>query len=134
MTGSGRFKKWCVSFLMVLSLALLSEPKAVYASRFDPGGPSCSIQDPPELTDIFCVLARVIHSLFSVIFALAMIYLIVGAIRLVTAGGDEKALDQAKKALTYAILGMIVSAGAVFIVDLVGNLIGVPELTIIKIP
>ena len=134
----GRLKKLAGCLLLAVFLVLSQGVELVYAQRVPwwelPWDQPCIPEDkPPELTDLICVLVRIIGALFYVVGALAAIYLIIGAIRFVTAGGDEKALAQAKKAITYAILGMIIAWGAVFIIDLVGKQIGY-DLTKITIP
>jgi len=137
MNSSSRFQRWFPFLFPVLSLFLFSGAKSVYADTpsFPSLGDTCLTSDPPALLDIVCVFVRVIQALFQVVGGLAMLYLIIGAIRFITAGEDEKALDQAKKAITYAILGMLVAWGAVFIVDAVGQFLGIKErLPNIRIP
>lgn len=45
----------------------------------------------------------------------AFIFLIIGGMRYITAGGDQKGIDSAKKTLTYAVVGFFLSIIIFFI-------------------
>lgn len=112
--------------LLVFSLSFVSPVRAGDAPQW---GTSCSSNppgEPPALTDLVCVIFRIVGALFTVIGGVAGIAIILAGIRFATAGGDEKAVAQAKKAITYAVLGMLIAWGAVFIVDMIGGLLGFP--------
>lgn len=140
MKRSKRFKKKLALALWVLFFVPFWGSKAAHANDRStiPGVGTCITSDPgepPNLPDIFCVLVRVINALLAIVAGVAMIFLILGGIRYATAGGDEKALEQAQKAITYAILGLVISLGAVLIVNLIGTLLGISEpLTKIILP
>jgi len=52
-------------------------------------------------------------------------YLLFGGFKYITAGGDEKAVDSAKRMLTNAVVGMIIIAFAYFIVGIIGKVLGI---------
>jgi len=52
-------------------------------------------------------------------------YLIFGGFKYITAGGDEKAVGEAKRMLTNAVVGMIIMAFAYFIVGIIGGVLGI---------
>ena len=56
---------------------------------------------------------------------LLFLYLIFGGFRYLTAGGDEKAVDAAKKVMTNAVIGMGILTGAWFISLIVSAVLGV---------
>jgi len=56
---------------------------------------------------------------------LLFVYLIFGGFKYITAGGDEKAVGEAKRMLTNAVVGMITLAFAYFIVGIIGKVLGV---------
>ena len=51
-----------------------------------------------------------------------------GAIGIISSGGDKAALEAARKKITTGIIGIVVVVAAVFIIDLIGNLIGIPNI------
>ncbi len=53
---------------------------------------------------------------------------IIGAIGIITAGGDKQALEGARKKIVNGIIGLIVVIAAIFIVRLIGFLIGIPNI------
>lgn len=53
---------------------------------------------------------------------------ITGAISMITAGGDKAALESARKRISSGLIGLVVVVAAIFILDLVGNLIGIPNI------
>ena len=80
----------------------------------------------------FSTMTGLINTLFTIarwfeviVIALAVIFLLMGAFNYLTAGGDEQALDKAKKYLQYGILGIILAAAAEGIVRAVAWVFGV---------
>ena len=72
------------------------------------------------LSCIFPLLANLIY--WSLIFSgsVALIIIIVSGIRLILSGGEAKTVETAKKAITFAVLGLIL----VFLSFLILNFIG----------
>lgn len=60
---------------------------------------------------------------------LLFVYLILGGIKYMTAGGDEKAVASAKRILTNAMIGLIIIAGAYFIATILEKVLGISILT-----
>lgn len=71
------------------------------------------------------ILAGLLNLLFILAGVLAVIFLILAGIRWITSGGDAKAIEAARKQITYAIIGLAVSLLAFFIVNVLGTLLGV---------
>jgi hypothetical protein len=63
----------------------------------------------------------------ALIFAgiVALFFIIISGIKLLTSGGDPKAVDAAKKTLTYAIIGLVIILGSFFIISVIGYITGV---------
>ncbi len=61
----------------------------------------------------------VITILISVAGAAAIIFIIIGGIKLITSSGDEKKLASAQGTITYAIIGLAVTALAFIILQIV---------------
>ena len=53
-----------------------------------------------------------------------LISLILGAIGIIASGGDKNALEASRKKITNAIVGLVVMIGAIFILTLIGYLLG----------
>lgn len=68
------------------------------------------------------ILRASLGLVFLVAAVLAVIFLILGGIRWTTSGGDAKGIEAARKQITYAIIGLIVTLIAFAIVVIVGGL------------
>lgn len=68
--------------------------------------------------------------LFIVATLLALFFLIYGGIRWITSGGSKEGIDAARKTITYAIIGLVISFLAFFIINTIGNFFGVRLLDI----
>lgn len=53
---------------------------------------------------------------------------IIGAIGIITSGGDKGKLESARERLTTGIIGVVVVVAAIFLVQLVGSLIGIGNI------
>lgn len=53
---------------------------------------------------------------------------ITGAIGIMTAGGDKQALENARKKIVNGIIGVVVVIAAIFVIGLLGTLIGIPNI------
>lgn len=78
--------------------------------------------------------SRFISSAIGLMTIIAVIWfvftLITGAIGIMTAGGDKAAMESSRKRITSGIIGLVVVIAAIFILDLIGFLLGVPFLDI----
>lgn len=67
--------------------------------------------------------------IMTVIAVIWFIFLFIsGAIAYLSSGGDKGAVQNAVKRITNGIIGLVVVIAAVFLLDLVGNLIGYPDI------
>lgn len=73
-------------------------------------------------------LSTVIGVMTIVAFIWFTFQFIIGAIRIITSGGDKAALEGARKQITTGLIGLVVVVAAIFILDLIGSLIGVQLL------
>ena len=70
-----------------------------------------------------------IIGLMTIIAILWFVFVLIGgAIGMIGAGGDKAAVESAKKRITTGLIGLVVVIAAVFILDLIGNLIGIPNI------
>lgn len=85
-----------------------------------------------NLTQLATLIGRIINYLLAIVGAISIILIIVGGIRFIAAGGDEKATAAAKQTITFAIVGLVIVLLAVLMVNVLGNLLGAKDLNIIR--
>lgn len=71
------------------------------------------------------MISWVIIVLTSVGVIAALIFLIWGAIKWITSGGDREKLDSARRTIIFSIIGLVVILLSVVIMNVIGGLIGV---------
>lgn len=69
------------------------------------------------------LIERVANWLAALLFALAVIFILIAAFGYLTAGGDDEKIKTAKQKLVYAIIAVVIAALAFFIPGLVLNLL-----------
>lgn len=97
---------------------------------------ACEIKDLDKVTiqDLGCIFSRILAWVMLVAGATFVILLIISGIRYMAAGGDEKAIAQAKKAFFAAVLGFILIFTAATIITFIGQIIKVPDILRFNIP
>jgi len=78
-----------------------------------------------RIGDLGCLFQRVVGYALGFAGIVLFILLIVGGFKFITSGGDPKAVEDAKKTLTYAIGGLIVILISYLILVLISNITGV---------
>lgn len=84
-----------ISFLF---LPLLFTPVFVFAAKINENKQDKSVID---------FLNRTKNVVFSLVGAFALLFIVIGGVKYITSRGNKQQLDDAKKTLTYAILGLI---------------------------
>ena len=72
-----------------------------------------------------CLFQRIVSYALGFAGIVLFILLIVGGFKYITSGGDPKAVEGAKKTLTYAIGGLVVILVSYLILVLISNITGV---------
>ncbi len=87
-----------------------------------PNSPNCLYNPLPtgDLTTMFLLIAKGTLGLVAV---WAVIFIIVGGFRMVTAAGNEEAYGVAKKTVTWAVIGVVVAVLSFSIVAIVENIL-----------
>ena len=68
-------------------------------------------------------ITNILSAVFTLVGGLAVLFLLIGAVRYVTSNGDQGQLTQAKNTILYAIIGIVVSLSAFAIVQfLIGRI------------
>ena len=82
----------------------------------------------PNGTNGITIFTNFISKIIGIMTIVAIIWFvftfITGAIGIITSGGDKNALESAKKKITAGLTGLVIVIIAVFILDLVGYLLG----------
>jgi len=77
----------------------------------------CSSQE-----GFLCILQVALRFLLTLAFTIAVIFIVIGGYRYVTARGNEEAAEEAKKTLFHAVVGVILIAAAWIILAIILNL------------
>ena len=102
-----------VMFVMLLT------PLLGFAQGFRvPDAGSTGLPNQANASDI---IMRVIQILLAIAGLVAVIFLIIGGFRYITAGGNEETAEAAKKTITNAIIGIVVVILAFVIVRVIAN-------------
>jgi|GEM_PF-3578109 len=68
---------------------------------------------------VFTVLKRLGNLIFTLALFLALLFIVYAGVIFVTAGGDPGEIERAKKAVTYAVIGLVVAIVAYGAVSLI---------------
>jgi hypothetical protein len=80
---------------------------------------------PSQYRSIGGILGAILNVVFYVGIAMSIIFLIIGGIKYITAGGDETKVAAARGQVTNAIIGFVIVIAAFTVRYIVQNLIGV---------
>lgn len=97
----------------------LALPLSAFAQELKPPAGSVASDIRPE-----AVPQLIINMLFIVASFLAVAYLMYGGIRWITSRGDKAGVEAARKHIIAAIAGVVVVAGAFFLMQLLFNILG----------
>jgi len=75
-----------------------------------------------------CIFANILNVVVRLAGIALFVMLLIGSIKLMTAGGDAKKAQSAQQTLTYAIIGLITIIGTWFIFLLIKTFTGVDVL------
>lgn len=103
-----------------LPLAALAFPAVAFAQPIVP--PALETVARNNIVDI---VRAIIQFILVVAFVLAFIMLLIGGIRWITAGGDEKAVASARNMITAALIGLVIVLVAFALIKLVETFFGV---------
>lgn len=94
-------------------------------------GGKCQLKNPAEgilvsIEDFGDLLQKIIQILLYVAGAIAVIFLMMGGFRYVTASGNDEAVEKAKKTVTNSLLGIVIIVLSYTIVLIVNTLLTSP--------
>lgn len=86
-------------------------------------------KDPSQAGGIFdSVISTIIGLMTIIAFVWFTILFITGGLGIMTAGGDKQKLEDGRRKIVMGIVGVVVVIAGVFIIDLIGNLLGIPDI------
>ena len=92
-------------------------------------GPLGNITSKEDAVSTFSKFISSAIGLMTIVAILWFIFVfIIGAIGIISAGGDKAALETAKKKITTGIIGFVVTIASIFVIKLIGYLIGIPDI------
>ncbi len=100
----------------------LAIPQAVFAQSLVPTK-LAPINDP------ITVIQGIIRFILLIAFIIAFIMLLIGGIRWIMAGGDEKSVEKARNTITAALIGLVVVLVAYALIRVVEIFFGVNVIT-----
>jgi len=114
------------SFLKKASIAVVAQalPLLAFAQGGTGTGTGTGIAVEPKTPEIETVLTNVMNYFLGFVVVACIFMLIYAGFSFVTAAGDEKKVENARKTITYAVVGLIVALLAKSLVGLVRGIIG----------
>jgi len=74
--------------------------------------------------DLASVILRIINYVLAIVGVVALAYLIYGGFRYITSGGNEDTIEEAKKIIINAVIGIVVIGVAAALVNFVVKAVG----------
>ncbi len=82
----------------------------------------------PTLKCLEAVFANIVSSVMTLAGIALFVMLVIGAFRYLTSGGEPKAVESARKTMTYAIVGIVIIVSSYLVLRLLTNFTGVDLL------
>ena len=81
-----------------------------------------------EYTGVNTILNNVVPNIFVAAGIVIFFMILLGGYKIITSGNDTHNLDEGKKVITSAIMGLLVMFGAYWIIQIIQVLTGIPIL------
>ncbi|MFA6436995.1 MAG: pilin [Candidatus Paceibacterota bacterium] len=115
-------KKTLFSVLCAIIIFSAIVPVAVFAAPIDPSvGPPPGTIDDLTADDVVRIIINIRNWFAGIVLIIAVAAVLVSAFMFMTAGGDDKKVDIAKKILKNAVIGIVVALLAFGIVSLISS-------------
>ena len=92
---------------------------------------SCDSNNTPQfngLNDVWLIVLAIFEMIVYIGSIAAVIYMIVGGIQYITSQGAPDKTAQARRTITFAIVGLVVTIIARTVVRFIGNQLGAPDI------
>jgi len=107
-----------------------SSPRCVVKITPAPSGEEIEVA---TIQGFECIFKNIVRILTPIAGLAVFITFVAGAFQMITAGGEAKQIQKARKTLTFAILGLVIFVGIWFILNLIKTITGV-DVTLFQIP
>lgn len=118
---------------MIKKIIKLIGPSAVAAAALTAPGLVLAVEVVPSniagISNILDIVRGVIRFILVLAFIVAFVMLLVGGVRWIIAGGDEKAVSGARNTITAALIGLVIILVAYAIIRLVEVFFNVSIIT-----
>jgi hypothetical protein len=84
------------------------------------------MDEPATLDRLEGVFNNLVQSILAFAGIVLFIFLIIGGFKFITSAGDPKALEEAKKTLSYAIMGLVLLLVSYLVLVLIEQITGAP--------
>lgn len=84
---------------------------------------NCNVVGPCNLCDALQVFKNIINVLFTISIPIAVAFIVYGGIRVMTSGGSEQNVSEAKNIITSALIGLGIALSAWIIVSVILSVI-----------
>lgn len=124
-----------VTALLATSASFLSAASIAFAQVRDTKIPAGTLPGvDPTTTTTGGLIASALQIVFIAAALAVLAYLVVGAFKWITSGGDKDAIGKARGTIVNALIGLFILALAFFITVLVGQIVGIDILNLPQIP
>lgn len=111
--------------LMAFVLVGLAFPHSVLAQVASPSVVTeGQIVNPIRYESLGELIVALIRFLLIMVGSLSVLFIIIGAVRMVTSAGNEKAVTAGKQTVQWAVLGLVVALMSFSVIAMVQSLIG----------
>lgn len=88
-----------------------------------------ALASPTDAPGDFAMIISTTVAILTVVAAIWFLFLLItGGIGIMTAGGDKSAYENSRKRITNALIGLVIVVAAVFIIEVVALVIGIPDI------
>lgn len=91
-------------------------------------------EDVATIRGFQCLVANVFSVILTVIGLAGFVMFIIGSFRWMLSGSNSKGVEQARGAMTYAIIGIVVALSGFIILNLIAAFTGLEVITQFRIP
>lgn len=115
--------KRLVTFLATVILTT-SVPLIALAQTGNVGAGPSAVINPIAYDSLGALIVALVRFLLTMIGALSVLFIIIGAVRMVASAGNEKSVKAGKDTVTWAVIGLVVALLAFTIINLVQSVLG----------
>lgn len=113
-----------LSLSIVAALSVLFPHAALAQIATPPVVTEGQIVNPISYNSLGELIVALIRFLLIMVGSLSVLFIIIGAVRMVTSAGNEKAVTAGKQTIQWAVLGLVVALMSFSVIAMVQSLIG----------